>query len=160
MEGIIREKKKRDCLTGKATRDPWRSLERGILPQSPLQNSYLKLGKSFKEYSTCCSIFLIRDKPRQVQRSRILTAAKTSQWSCHQKLHHHKSAQGSQQRLHRQLLFPNFQMFGFATWGFACSKKATPQGKIAANSVTLLCQNPSRAELHVQKNQLEVLVNT
>lgn len=38
------------------------------------------------------------------------------------------------------LMFPNFHMFGFATWGFACSKKkATLQGRIAANSVILMC---------------------
>lgn len=37
------------------------------------------------------------------------------------------------------LIFPNFHMFAFATRGFACSKKATPRGKIAANSVTLVC---------------------
>lgn len=56
-------------------------------------------------------------------------------------------------------LFLNFPMFVFASWGFVCSKKATPQGKIAANSVTLVCQNPSREDLQSQKNQLEVLVN-
>lgn len=144
-------RKKRDCLTGKATSDPWRSLQKGIL--SLPQSSYLKLGKSFKEHSSCCSmpLFLIRDKPRQEQNSHhcknqpMALSPKTSppQICLRKRM---KIAQAT-----LSLIFPNFQMFCFATWGFACSKKATPQGKIAANSVTLLCQNTSRVELHIQK---------
>lgn len=117
----------RDCPSGKATSA---LPEKGILSQSLPQSCYLKLGKSFKEHFSCCSmlLFLIRDKSREVQNSHccknqpMVLPLKTSSQICPRKLK--RIAQAT-----LNLIFPNFHMFGFATWGFCMQQKSNTVGK-------------------------------
>lgn len=136
--------------------------EKGILSQTLPQSCYLKLGKSFEEHFSCCSmpLFLIKDKSKEVQNSHccknqpmVLPLKTPPPQICPRKIK--RIAQVT-----LSLIFPNFLICLVFNMGLLrAAKKATPGGKIAANSVTLVCQNISRANLHIQKNQLEVLAN-